>query len=166
MQEEAAEERVDRQSQKPLLVDVCEVTPENRDVALLKSNEPAVGNGDAMGVAAEIAQRVFRYAEWSLGVDDPVVTESQAKPCGEDAWLGNWRLGWSIAHDPGQCVEFRLNERRVVVPRVSGMALLWQSDMPGKRLETRVRTQRVKTRVGLEDEHPVRAFLVSLLQIL
>ena len=75
VQEEAAQELVDRQSQKPLLVGMCGVTPAKRDVALLKSNEPVVGNGDAMRVAAEIAQRVFRSAKGGLGINDPVVTE-------------------------------------------------------------------------------------------
>jgi len=75
VQEEAAQELVDRQSQKPLLVGMYGVTPAKHDAALLKSNEPAVGNGDAMRVAAEIAQRVFQPTEWGPGVDDPVVTE-------------------------------------------------------------------------------------------
>jgi len=42
---------------------------------LLKGNKPAVGNADEMRVAAEIAQRLFRAAEWELGLDDLVVTE-------------------------------------------------------------------------------------------
>jgi hypothetical protein len=56
VQEKAAQELVDRQSQKPLFVGMCGVTPAKRDVALLESNEPAVGNGDAMGVAAGLLQ--------------------------------------------------------------------------------------------------------------
>ena len=88
VQEEAAQELVDRQSQKLLLVGMCGVTPAKRNAALLKSNEPEVGNGDAMRVAAEIAQRVFRSAEWGLGVDDPVVTEQYPQPGGEGARFG------------------------------------------------------------------------------
>ena len=39
-----------------------------------------VGDGDPMGIVAEIAQRMLRAAEWSLGVDDPVMTEQQPEP--------------------------------------------------------------------------------------
>jgi hypothetical protein len=45
-------------------------------VAVGKSNQPAVGNRDAMSVSAEIAQHVFWPAERRFGVDDPVVTEA------------------------------------------------------------------------------------------
>jgi hypothetical protein len=40
-----------------------------------------------VGIATEIAQRVFRSAEGRLGIDDPVVTEQRSQPCGEEAWL-------------------------------------------------------------------------------
>jgi hypothetical protein len=52
-------------------------------LAVGKSNQPAVGNGDAMSVSAEIAQHVFWPAERPFGVDDPVVTEQYPQPCGE-----------------------------------------------------------------------------------
>ena len=32
-----------------------------------------VGNGYSMGVAAEIAEDIFRSAEWPLDVEDPVL---------------------------------------------------------------------------------------------
>ena len=35
-------------------------------------DEPAVGDGDAMGVAPEVAQHVVGAAEWPLGVGDPI----------------------------------------------------------------------------------------------
>lgn len=38
-----------------LLVGVCGVSPAEGDVAFLKGDESAVGDGDAVGVAAEIA---------------------------------------------------------------------------------------------------------------
>ncbi len=75
VEQEAAQELFDSQSHDPLLVAVGGVAPSESDVALGKSNQPAVGNGDAMGVGAEIAQHMFRPAERPFGVDDPVVTE-------------------------------------------------------------------------------------------
>ena len=75
MQQEAAQELIDRQSHQPLLVAVSGVAPAEGDVAVGESNEPVVGDGDAMGVGAEIAQHMFGAAEGPLGVDDPVVAE-------------------------------------------------------------------------------------------
>ena len=71
-----------------LLVAVGGIAPAEGDVAIGESDQPAVGDGDAMGVGAEIAQHMFRSAEGRLGVDDPVVAEQYAQPCGEGAWLG------------------------------------------------------------------------------
>src|SRR5258705_12302661 len=39
---------------------------------VVESNEPAVGNRDAMGVAAEIGQDLCGSAEGPLGVNNPV----------------------------------------------------------------------------------------------
>lgn len=88
MQEEAAQELVDRQSNEPLLVGVRGVSPAEGNVALFEGNQPAVGDRNAMGVRAEITQGMFGAAERGLGIGHPVVTEQQAKPCGEAAWFG------------------------------------------------------------------------------
>ena len=75
VQEEAAQELFDRQSHEPLLVAVSGVAPAKGYVALGESNQPAVGNSNAVGVGTEIAQHMFWPAERPFGVDDPVVTE-------------------------------------------------------------------------------------------
>ena len=85
VQQEAAQELFDGQSHEPLLVAVSGVSPAKGDVALGESNQPAVGDGDAMGVSAEIAQHMFWSTERPLGVDDPVVTEQYPQPRGEGA---------------------------------------------------------------------------------
>ena len=83
VEQEAAQELVDRQSQQALLVGMRGVSPAEGDVALFEGDQSAVGDGDAVGVAAEIAQRVLRSAEGRLGIDDPVVTEQGSEPRGE-----------------------------------------------------------------------------------
>ena len=65
----AAQELVHRQRHQPLLVAVCGVAPTEGDVAIMESETPMVGNGYAVGVGAEIAQRVFWSTEGALGVD-------------------------------------------------------------------------------------------------
>lgn len=90
MEQEATQELVDRKSHQPLLVAVSGISPAKGDATVGKSNEPVVGDGDPMGIVAEIAQCMFRAAEGSFGVNDPVMTEQQPEPGGEASWLGEW----------------------------------------------------------------------------
>ncbi len=87
VQQEAAQELIDSQSHDPLFVAVSGVAPAKGYVALGESNQPAVGNGDAMGVGSEISQPMFRSSERPLGVDDPIVTEQYPQPRGKGARL-------------------------------------------------------------------------------
>ena len=87
VQEEAAQELVDGKAHDELPVAVGGVSPAEADLAVGEGDQPAVGDADAVGVGAEIAQGMFRSAEGSLGVDDPVVTEEDSEPGGEAAWL-------------------------------------------------------------------------------
>jgi hypothetical protein len=88
MEQEAAQKLVDRQSHQPLLVAVCGISPTKSNAIVGQSNKPVVGDSDPMGVVAEIAQRMFRAAEWSFGVNDPVMTEQQSEPGCEGSRLG------------------------------------------------------------------------------
>jgi len=67
---------------------VSRISPAESDVAVDESNEPVVGDGDPMGISTEIPQRMFRAAEWSFGVDDPVMTEQQPEPGCEGSRFG------------------------------------------------------------------------------
>jgi hypothetical protein len=80
VEKEAAQELIGGQRHESLSVAVSGVPPAEGDVALFEGDEPVVGDGDAMGVSAEIAQGVLRSAEGALGVDDPVVTEQGSQP--------------------------------------------------------------------------------------
>ena len=90
MQQKAAQELIDGQRQQPLLVGMGGVSPAEGDVALFEGDESMVGDGDAVGVAAEITQRMFRSAEGWLGIDDPVVAEEGSAPSGEGSWIHKW----------------------------------------------------------------------------
>jgi hypothetical protein len=52
---------------EPLLVALSGVSPAEGDVAIGESNQSVVGDGDAVGVGAEIAQHVFWSAEGRFG---------------------------------------------------------------------------------------------------
>jgi hypothetical protein len=49
------------------------VSPAEGNLSIHKGDQAMVGNGYSMCVAAEIAENIFRTAEWPLAVDDPVV---------------------------------------------------------------------------------------------
>src|SRR5271165_3327723 len=88
MKQESAQELLDLQSHEPLLVAMGGVSPTERNPAIGKSDESVVGDGDAMGVGAQIAQHMFRPSEGPLGVDDPVMAEQYPQPCCKGTRLG------------------------------------------------------------------------------
>ena len=49
------------------------------DLVILEGDEAMVGDGDAMGIAGEIAENMMGTAEGWLGIDDPVLTEQGAQ---------------------------------------------------------------------------------------
>src|SRR5437588_7405518 len=51
--------------------------------ALVERNEPAVRDGDAMGVAGEIGKHRFRPGKGWLGVDEPVLSLERCEMSGE-----------------------------------------------------------------------------------
>jgi hypothetical protein len=71
VKQEATQELVDVQSQESLFVLVSGVSPAEGDLVVQERNEPAVGNRNAMGVSAEIAQHLIGPAERRLAVDHP-----------------------------------------------------------------------------------------------
>ena len=71
--EKAADELADRKRHRLLAIASFDpiVFPFERDGAVLQRDQPAVGDGDAMGVAGERGRHGLWPAERSLGVHDP-----------------------------------------------------------------------------------------------
>jgi hypothetical protein len=88
VEQEAAQELIDRQSHNPLAVAVCGIAPSETDFAISKSKHPVVGDGDAVSVVSEIAQHVFRSTEGRLGIDHPVLAEQHSEPGREGPRIG------------------------------------------------------------------------------
>ena len=88
MEQEAAQELFDSQGHEPLLVAVGGIAPAECNVAFGERDQPGVRDGDAMGVGAEIAERMFRSSEGPFGVDDPVVAVQHSQPGSEGARMG------------------------------------------------------------------------------
>jgi hypothetical protein len=57
--------------------------PAERDAIVVHADQPGVGDGNAVGLAAEIGQHLFLPAEGRLGVDDPWEATGFGKPAGE-----------------------------------------------------------------------------------
>jgi hypothetical protein len=62
VEKEAAQELVGGQRHESFPVAVSGVPPAKVDVAIFEGDEPVVGDGDAMGVSAEIVQGVLGSA--------------------------------------------------------------------------------------------------------
>ena len=63
------------------------VFPAKRDSIILESNEPVVGDGDAMCISRQIVQNMFRTSEGWLDVDYPVFAEEESQERVESAGL-------------------------------------------------------------------------------
>jgi len=71
MQQETTQEFIDVKSEESLFVLVSGVSPAERDLVIQEGNEPPIGNRNAMGVSAEIAQHLIGSTEGRLAVDHP-----------------------------------------------------------------------------------------------
>lgn len=91
MEEKAAQELVYREAHDPLTVAVSRVPPSECNLAVCERNQSAVGDGNAVGVGAQVAENVLRTAERWLGVDDPVVAEQGSAPGCKGSWLSECR---------------------------------------------------------------------------
>src|SRR6266853_2178605 len=88
MQEEAAQELIQGYGHQFLLIVVRRVPPAKGDLAVGQRDQSMVGDGHAMGVAAEVLEHIFGAAEGWFGVDDPVFSEQRSEPGSEDFVLG------------------------------------------------------------------------------
>ena len=75
MQQEATQELIDRQSQQLLFVVVSRIAPTKCDPPVSKRDQAMVRDGHAMGVTAEILERMLWASKRSFRVDYPVLSE-------------------------------------------------------------------------------------------
>src|SRR5271157_5109752 len=79
VEQEAAQEFLDRQGHQALLVAVRGVSPAKGDLAALEGDQAVIGDRHAVGVAAEITENVFGATEGRLAIDHPVLPEEGTK---------------------------------------------------------------------------------------
>ena len=85
---EAADEFVGGQGHDLGFAALAVVLPGEADPAVVEADQAAVGDGDAMGVAAEIAENLLRSGEGRLGVDHPVDGSQGIEAGSKGAGLG------------------------------------------------------------------------------
>lgn len=78
---EAAQELGCSERHDALLVALCVVFPSEAYAMAIEAEQSLVADGDAMGIAAEIAQYADGITEGGLGIDHPVVLEQRAHQC-------------------------------------------------------------------------------------
>ena len=64
------------------------VTPAKGDLFIGQCDQAMVGDGDAVGIAAEILQDVLGSAEGWFGVHDPIFAEERTQPGSEELGMG------------------------------------------------------------------------------
>ena len=81
MEQEAAQELV---GQRGELVLVGGIAPAEGHLAIGKGDQPMVGDGHAMGVAAQIVKHVLGATEGAFQVHHPIFPKQRAQPSRED----------------------------------------------------------------------------------
>ena len=80
VQQEATSKLIERQGHQLLLVVVSRVAPTKGDLLVGTRYESMVGDGHAMGVAAQILEHILGATEGRFGVDHPVLSEQWPQP--------------------------------------------------------------------------------------
>ena len=78
---------------------VSGISPAESNVVFSEGKHSVVGDGDSMCVGTEIAQHVFRTTEGRLGIDDPVLRNSnlsQNEKTRGSASVANWPWNSSV----------------------------------------------------------------------
>ena len=87
MQEEAAQELIQGYGHQFLLIVVSRVPPAKGDLAVGQRDQSMVGDGDAVGVTAEILEHILGAPEGWFRVDHPVFAKQRSQPGGEEFGL-------------------------------------------------------------------------------
>jgi len=118
VEEEAANELVGVERHCLGFVADAVILPAEADAAVLAGEETTIGDGDAMGIAAEIVEHLLGSAERAFGVDDPGDAAQGGKVAGEGGRFGECG---EIAEEAQPAVRERIEqafeEKAAVEPR-------------------------------------------------
>ena len=84
VQQEAAQKLIERQGHQLVFMVVSGIAPAKGDLVIRERDESVVGDGDAVGVVAQITECLLGASEGLFGVNVPVVSEQGSDPSRED----------------------------------------------------------------------------------
>ena len=84
MEQKSPDELVCREGHGFLLIVVAVVSPFKSHLAIFDVDDPMIGNGHAVGVAADVVHHLLWPGERWLGVDDPFHVSRQIEMTGEN----------------------------------------------------------------------------------
>lgn len=84
VEQEAPDELVRVERHQPGRVAMAVIAPAEGHVRIVGADQTAVGDGDPVGIAAEIGEDMFGRSERRLGVDDPFFAPKLPDRRGED----------------------------------------------------------------------------------
>jgi hypothetical protein len=87
VQQETPQELIERNGHQLLFIVVSRISPTKGDLTVGQGDQAMVGDGDTVGVTAEILEHILGAAEGWLGVDDPVFAKQRSQPGGEESGL-------------------------------------------------------------------------------
>src|SRR5882762_8693811 len=77
VQQEAAQEFIERKTHQLLFVVVSRIAPAKSDLPFGERDQAMIRDGYTMGVAAQILEHIFRASEGLLRVHHPVISEQR-----------------------------------------------------------------------------------------
>ncbi len=83
MQQEAPDELAGVECRQPCCIAMPVIAPVEGDAGLVGADQPAVGDGDAVRIAAEVGKNMLGRAERRLGIDDPAPAALELQRTGE-----------------------------------------------------------------------------------
>jgi len=78
VEQEPTQELLAGEAHDPLAVAVGRVSPSEGDLTIRERNQSVIGDSNAVGIGAEVAEDVFRTAKRWLAVDHPILAEQHA----------------------------------------------------------------------------------------
>jgi hypothetical protein len=87
MEQEAPDELVWVKLHELLAAVATVILPSKDDVVVINGDDAAVGDGDAMSIAAKIGEHLFRATEGRLGIDDLVGPARVRETASESGWI-------------------------------------------------------------------------------
>src|SRR5258708_36411131 len=87
MDQEPADELSGLQGHRLLAIAISVILPAEPDLAGVDGQQAVVGDGDPMGISADVVENLFRPGERPLRVDHPVGTTKRREMTPERRWL-------------------------------------------------------------------------------